>query len=98
LHYPTRRRTPPGRRRGRRGAGGAIAGRKIEIAERAYDPLKVTDLMQINWTELYTQDHVAALRRKKTPRRGRGVARVLSLARRAATPTLAAGAGLAWRP
>ena len=46
-----------------------IAGRKIEIAERAYDPLKVTDLMQINWTELYTQDHVAALRRKKTPRR-----------------------------
>jgi imidazolonepropionase-like amidohydrolase len=46
-----------------------IAGRKMEIADRPYDPLKVTDLMQVSWTDLYTQDHVAALRRKKAPRR-----------------------------
>ena len=39
-----------------------IAGREIVIADRPYDPRKVTDFSLSNWTDLYTQARVAELR------------------------------------
>ena len=39
-----------------------IAGREITIADRPYDPRKVTDFSLSNWTDLYTQARVAELR------------------------------------
>ncbi len=39
-----------------------IAGREIKIADRPYDPRKVTDFSLSNWTDLYTQARVAELR------------------------------------
>jgi imidazolonepropionase-like amidohydrolase len=39
-----------------------IAGREIRIADRPYDPRKVTDFSLSNWTDLYTQARVAELR------------------------------------
>ena len=44
-----------------------IGGRKFEIAERGYDPRKVTDFALSNWTELYTRERVSELRRQKRP-------------------------------
>jgi imidazolonepropionase-like amidohydrolase len=38
-----------------------IAGKKIEIAARGYDPRQVTDFALSNWTELYTRARVAEL-------------------------------------
>jgi imidazolonepropionase-like amidohydrolase len=46
----------------RRLRGVYIAGRAIELADRPYDPRKVTDFSLSNWTELYTQERVAELR------------------------------------
>jgi imidazolonepropionase-like amidohydrolase len=42
-----------------------IGGKELSIPARAYDSFKVTDLSLVNWTELYTQDRVAALRRER---------------------------------
>jgi len=42
-----------------------IAGREIRIAERDYDPRKVTDFALSNWTDLYTRERVAELRRRR---------------------------------
>ena len=39
-----------------------IAGREIKIADRPYDPRKVSDFSLSNWTDLYTQERVAELR------------------------------------
>jgi len=39
-----------------------IAGKEIRIADRPYDPRKVTDFSLSNWTDLYTQERVAELR------------------------------------
>jgi imidazolonepropionase-like amidohydrolase len=39
-----------------------IAGREIKIADRPYDPRKVTDFSLSNWTDLYTRERVAELR------------------------------------
>src|SRR5579863_341892 len=38
-----------------------IAGKEIKIADRPYDPRKVTDFALSNWTDLYTQERVAEL-------------------------------------
>jgi imidazolonepropionase-like amidohydrolase len=38
-----------------------IAGKEIRIADRPYDPRKVTDFALSNWTDLYTQERVAEL-------------------------------------
>ena len=38
-----------------------IAGKKLDIADRPYDPRQVTDFSLANWTDLYTQARVAAL-------------------------------------
>jgi imidazolonepropionase-like amidohydrolase len=46
----------------RRLRGVYIAGREITIADRPYDPRKVTDFSLSNWTDLYTQARVAELR------------------------------------
>ena len=46
----------------RRLRGVYIAGREIRIADRPYDPRKVTDFSLSNWTDLYTQARVAELR------------------------------------
>jgi imidazolonepropionase-like amidohydrolase len=46
----------------RRLRGVYIAGREIKIADRPYDPRKVTDFSLSNWTDLYTQARVAELR------------------------------------
>jgi imidazolonepropionase-like amidohydrolase len=46
----------------RRLRGVYIAGREIRIADRPYDPRKVTDFSLSNWTDLYTQERVAELR------------------------------------
>jgi len=40
-----------------------IAGRKMEIPERGYDPRQVSDQSWSNWTDLYTRERVAALGR-----------------------------------
>ena len=42
-----------------------IAGKEIRIAERDYDPRQVTDFALSNWTELYTRERVAQLRRQQ---------------------------------
>jgi imidazolonepropionase-like amidohydrolase len=42
-----------------------IAGRQIVIPERGYDPRQVTDFSLANWTELYTRERVAELRRQR---------------------------------
>ena len=39
-----------------------IGGREISLADRPYDPRKVTDFSLSNWTDLYTQARVAELR------------------------------------
>jgi len=38
-----------------------LAGKQLEIADRAYDPRQVTDFSLANWTDLYTQARVAEL-------------------------------------
>ncbi|HVH80240.1 MAG TPA: amidohydrolase family protein, partial [Stellaceae bacterium] len=38
------------------------AGQVLKIADRPYDPRKVTDFSLANWTDLYTQARVAELR------------------------------------
>jgi len=43
-----------------------IAGKKMEIPERSYDPRQVSDQSWANWTDLYTRERVASLRREKT--------------------------------
>ena len=42
-----------------------IAGKRFEVQERGYDPRKVTDFALSNWTDLYTRDKVAELRRQR---------------------------------
>jgi imidazolonepropionase-like amidohydrolase len=42
-----------------------IAGKKLQVEERDYDPRKVTDFALSNWTELYTRRRVAELRRQR---------------------------------
>jgi imidazolonepropionase-like amidohydrolase len=42
-----------------------IAGKEIRIADRDYDPRRVTDFALSNWTELYTRDRVAELRQRR---------------------------------
>jgi imidazolonepropionase-like amidohydrolase len=42
-----------------------IAGREIRIPDRGYDPRKVTDFALVNWTDLYTRERVAELRRQR---------------------------------
>jgi imidazolonepropionase-like amidohydrolase len=44
-----------------------IAGKKFEIDDRGYDPRQVTDFALSNWTELYTRERVAELRRRPRP-------------------------------
>jgi imidazolonepropionase-like amidohydrolase len=39
-----------------------IAGKEYKMADRPYDPRKVTDFALTNWTDLYTQARVAELR------------------------------------
>ena len=39
-----------------------IAGRELKLADRPYDPRKVTDFSLSNWTDLYTRARVAELR------------------------------------
>jgi len=38
-----------------------IAGQEYRMADRPYDPRKVTDFALTNWTDLYTQARVAEL-------------------------------------
>jgi imidazolonepropionase-like amidohydrolase len=45
----------------RRLRGVYIAGKRVEIADRPYDPRHVTDFSLANWTDLYTQARVAEL-------------------------------------
>jgi imidazolonepropionase-like amidohydrolase len=49
----------------RRLRGVYIAGREIAIADRPYDPRKVTDFSLSNWNDLYTQERVAELRGRR---------------------------------
>jgi imidazolonepropionase-like amidohydrolase len=42
-----------------------LAGRKVVIEDRPYDPRQVTDAALSNWTDIYTQARVAELRRNK---------------------------------
>jgi hypothetical protein len=42
-----------------------IAGKRMQIPERGYDPRKVTDRAFTNWSELYTQDKVRALQESR---------------------------------
>jgi imidazolonepropionase-like amidohydrolase len=46
----------------RRLRGVYLAGRELRLADRPYDPRKVTDFSLSNWTDLYTQARVAELR------------------------------------
>jgi imidazolonepropionase-like amidohydrolase len=46
----------------RRLRGVYLAGRQLTIADRPYDPRKVTDFSLANWTDLYTRARVAELR------------------------------------
>jgi len=39
-----------------------IAGKRMQIPDRSYDPRQVTDFAWTNWNDLYTQERVAALR------------------------------------
>ena len=41
-----------------------IAGKEIRIPDRPYDPRQVTDFALSNWTDLYTRERVAELRRQ----------------------------------
>ncbi len=45
-----------------------LAGKRMALPERSYDPRQVTDAALTNWTDVYTQARVAELRRDK-PRR-----------------------------
>src|SRR5580700_4684472 len=38
-----------------------IGGKELKLADRPYDPRKVTDFALTNWTDLYTQARVAEL-------------------------------------
>jgi imidazolonepropionase-like amidohydrolase len=38
-----------------------IAGRRVSIPARGYDPREVTDLAWTNWNDLYTQERVSEL-------------------------------------
>jgi imidazolonepropionase-like amidohydrolase len=38
-----------------------IGGRKLDLADRSYDPRRVTDFSLANWTDLYTRARVAEL-------------------------------------
>ena len=38
-----------------------IAGKEFSVADRPYDPRRVTDFALTNWTDLYTQARVAEL-------------------------------------
>ena len=42
-----------------------IAGKVIDIPDRSYDPRQVTDFALVNWTDLYTRERVAELRRQR---------------------------------
>jgi imidazolonepropionase-like amidohydrolase len=42
-----------------------LGGRELRVAPRTYDTFEVTDLSWANWTELYTQERVAALRAER---------------------------------
>jgi hypothetical protein len=42
-----------------------IAGKEIRLPDRPYDPRQVTDFALSNWTDLYTRDRVAELRRQR---------------------------------
>jgi imidazolonepropionase-like amidohydrolase len=42
-----------------------IAGKEIRIPDRPYDPRQVTDFALSNWTDLYTRERVAELRRQR---------------------------------
>jgi imidazolonepropionase-like amidohydrolase len=42
-----------------------IAGKRMQIPERGYDPRKVTDRAFTNWSELYTQEKVRSLRKSR---------------------------------
>ncbi|HXP30355.1 MAG TPA: amidohydrolase family protein [Stellaceae bacterium] len=42
-----------------------IGGKEIAIPARQYDSFKVTDIAWTNWSDLYTQERVAALRREQ---------------------------------
>jgi imidazolonepropionase-like amidohydrolase len=44
-----------------------IAGKKMEIPERGYDPRQVSDQSWSNWTDLYTRERVARLAREAFP-------------------------------
>jgi imidazolonepropionase-like amidohydrolase len=44
-----------------------IGGKEISFPHRPYDPFKVTDLSWSNWSDLYTQERVAALRGVRPP-------------------------------
>ena len=41
-----------------------ISGKEIRLPDRPYDPRQVTDFALSNWTELYTRERVAELRRQ----------------------------------
>ena len=42
-----------------------IAGKEISIPDRPYDSRQVTDFALVNWTDLYTRERVAELRRQR---------------------------------
>ena len=42
-----------------------LAGKKLRLPDRRYDPRQVTDFALSNWTDLYTQARVAELRRQR---------------------------------
>ena len=44
-----------------------IAGKVIDLPDRPYDPRQVTDFALVNWTDLYTRERVAELRREERP-------------------------------
>lgn len=46
-----------------------LAGRRMEIPERSYDPRQVSDMLQVNWLDLYTQARVAELGLQDSPRK-----------------------------
>ncbi len=46
-----------------------LAGKKMALPDRSYDPRQVTDAMLVNWSDVYTQARVAELNRSKPRRR-----------------------------
>ena len=42
-----------------------LGGKRMALPERDYDPRQVTDAVQVNWTDVYTQARVAELRRDR---------------------------------